>query len=91
MTDGQGRTVDFKNTVIIMTSNIGRQWINNKDRLDLAKRSLNNKEYGARFLKRMLRSDILNPLANQILKGKFQNSNTIRTDFKEGKFVFEPA
>jgi len=27
MTDGQGRTVDFKNAVIIMTSNIGSQWI----------------------------------------------------------------
>ena len=27
MTDGQGRTVDFKNTIIIMTSNIGSQWI----------------------------------------------------------------
>ena len=27
MTDGQGRTVDFKNTVIIMTSNLGSQYI----------------------------------------------------------------
>ena len=27
MTDGKGRTVDFKNTVLIMTSNIGSQWI----------------------------------------------------------------
>ncbi|QDU59185.1 Chaperonin protein ClpB [Planctomycetes bacterium Pan216] len=27
LTDGQGRTVDFKNTVIIMTSNIGSQFI----------------------------------------------------------------
>jgi ATP-dependent Clp protease ATP-binding subunit ClpB len=27
LTDGQGRTVDFKNTVLIMTSNIGSQWI----------------------------------------------------------------
>jgi ATP-dependent Clp protease ATP-binding subunit ClpB len=27
MTDGQGRTVDFKNTIIIMTSNIGSQYI----------------------------------------------------------------
>ena len=27
MTDGQGRTVDFKNTVVIMTSNVGSQWI----------------------------------------------------------------
>ena len=27
LTDGHGRTVDFNNTVIIMTSNIGSQWI----------------------------------------------------------------
>ena len=27
LTDGQGRTVDFKNTVIIMTSNVGSQLI----------------------------------------------------------------
>jgi ATP-dependent Clp protease ATP-binding subunit ClpB len=27
LTDGQGRTVDFKNSVIVMTSNIGGQWI----------------------------------------------------------------
>jgi ATP-dependent Clp protease ATP-binding subunit ClpB len=27
MTDGHGRTVDFKNTIIIMTSNVGSQWI----------------------------------------------------------------
>jgi ATP-dependent Clp protease ATP-binding subunit ClpB len=27
LTDGKGRTVDFKNSVIIMTSNIGSQWI----------------------------------------------------------------
>jgi ATP-dependent Clp protease ATP-binding subunit ClpB len=27
LTDGQGRTVDFRNTIIIMTSNIGSNWI----------------------------------------------------------------
>ncbi|MCX7982752.1 MAG: ATP-dependent chaperone ClpB [Syntrophales bacterium] len=27
LTDGHGRTVDFKNTIIIMTSNLGSQWI----------------------------------------------------------------
>ena len=27
MTDGHGRTVDFKNTIIIMTSNVGSQWV----------------------------------------------------------------
>ena len=27
LTDGHGRTVDFKNTIIVMTSNIGSQWL----------------------------------------------------------------
>jgi ATP-dependent Clp protease ATP-binding subunit ClpB len=27
LTDGQGRTMDFKNTIVIMTSNLGGQWI----------------------------------------------------------------
>jgi ATP-dependent Clp protease ATP-binding subunit ClpB len=27
LTDGHGRTVDFKNTVVILTSNVGSQWI----------------------------------------------------------------
>jgi len=27
MTDGHGRTVDFKNTIVIMTSNVGSQWV----------------------------------------------------------------
>jgi len=31
ITDGQGRTVDFKNTVIIMTSNIGSQFISEEE------------------------------------------------------------
>src|SRR6187455_493849 len=38
MTDGQGRTVDFKNTVIIMTSNLGSQYIQElaaKDRKEM--------------------------------------------------------
>jgi ATP-dependent Clp protease ATP-binding subunit ClpB len=31
ITDGQGRTVDFKNTVIIMTSNIGSEFITEEE------------------------------------------------------------
>jgi len=41
LTDGHGRTVDFKNTVIIMTSNIGSQWITElgeKDEKEMNKR-----------------------------------------------------
>jgi len=41
MTDGKGRTVDFKNTVLIMTSNVGSQWIQelgSRDQAELEKR-----------------------------------------------------
>jgi ATP-dependent Clp protease ATP-binding subunit ClpB len=41
LTDGHGRTVDFKNSVIIMTSNIGSQWITDlgeKDEEEMRKR-----------------------------------------------------
>ncbi len=34
LTDGQGRTVDFKNTVIIMTSNVGNRWLHEYDGMD---------------------------------------------------------
>src|SRR5450756_3133063 len=36
LTDGHGRTVDFKNTVIIMTSNLGSEWIAESSRRDEA-------------------------------------------------------
>jgi ATP-dependent Clp protease ATP-binding subunit ClpB len=41
MTDGKGRTVDFKNTIIIMTSNVGSQMIQNladNDRVEMERR-----------------------------------------------------
>jgi ATP-dependent Clp protease ATP-binding subunit ClpB len=41
LTDGHGRTVDFKNTVVIMTSNIGSQWIvdlGEKDYVEMRRR-----------------------------------------------------
>jgi len=37
MTDGQGRTVDFRNCVIIMTSNVGSQWIQQYGTAEYAK------------------------------------------------------
>ena len=37
LTDGQGRTVDFRNTILIMTSNLGSQFLVETDR-DLADR-----------------------------------------------------
>jgi ATP-dependent Clp protease ATP-binding subunit ClpB len=35
LTDGQGRTVDFSNTVIIMTSNVGSQYIMQTSNMDV--------------------------------------------------------
>ncbi|HOV13876.1 MAG TPA: ATP-dependent chaperone ClpB [Spirochaetota bacterium] len=37
LTDGKGRVVDFKNTIIIMTSNIGSHYIKNSNSLDEVK------------------------------------------------------
>jgi len=34
LTDGQGRTIDFKNTVIIMTSNLGDRWLHEYDGME---------------------------------------------------------
>ena len=157
MTDGQGRTVDFKNTVIVMTSNLGSQmiqamqgddyqviklavlgevktqfrpeFINRIDeivvfhaldekniksiaRIQLAylEKRLAQMEiklevsdaalgeiaaagfdpiYGARPLKRAIQSQLENPLAKQILEGRFGPKDVIRVDAKKGVMTFE--
>lgn len=40
LTDGKGRTVDFRNTVIIMTSNIGSNWIQQSKSYDEMKHNI---------------------------------------------------
>lgn len=45
LTDAQGRTVDFKNTVIIMTSNIGSQWISSTSKIGFKQDSNEKEEY----------------------------------------------
>jgi ATP-dependent Clp protease ATP-binding subunit ClpB len=145
MTDGQGRTVDFKNTVIVMTSNLGSQMIqqmagddygviklavmaevkttfrpefvnrideivvfhalSEKDIESIARIQLKAVEarlakleirveaapaalkevakvgfdpvYGARPLKRAIQTEIENPLAREILAGKYVAGDTI--------------
>jgi ATP-dependent Clp protease ATP-binding subunit ClpB len=39
LTDGHSRTIDFKNTIVIMTSNVGSQWISDADMDDEEKRN----------------------------------------------------
>jgi ATP-dependent Clp protease ATP-binding subunit ClpB len=156
MTDGQGRTVDFKNTVIVMTSNLGSQMIQQMsgddygviklavmaevktqfrpefvNRIDeivvfhalseknieaiagiqlkglesrLAKMDISmeltpdalaaianvgyDPVYGARPLKRAIQQEIENPLAKEILAGKFVAGDTVHAAQKHGKMVF---
>ncbi|MCH7897853.1 MAG: ATP-dependent chaperone ClpB, partial [Proteobacteria bacterium] len=160
LTDGQGRTVDFRNTVIIMTSNLGSQMIlemsgeENYDamksaimevvgnhfrpefinRVDdvvvfhplgrdhirkivdiqlgylherLAERDLRihlsdealdkladagfDPVYGARPLKRAIQQQIENPLANDILAGKFKPGDLIEVEVTDERLDFRRA
>ena len=156
LTDGQGRTVDFKNTVIIMTSNVGTEFMTNGfsvddkntresvlnalrsrfrpeflNRIDeivlfhpLAREHLKRiidiqmenvrkrmadrhieieltdaaKEllveegydavYGARPLKRTIQRQVLDPLALQLLEGKFAEGDTVLVDEDKGEIFF---
>ncbi len=156
LTDGQGRTVDFSNTVIVMTSNLGSQMIQQMvgddyqviklavmaevksyfrpefiNRLDevvvfhslderhiarIARIQLQYLEkrlaqmemklevsdealaelakagfdpvFGARPLKRAIQVHLENTLAREILAGQFAAKDTIKADFKDGKFTF---
>ncbi|MBO5143455.1 MAG: ATP-dependent Clp protease ATP-binding subunit [Clostridia bacterium] len=45
LTDSQGRVIDFKNTVVIMTSNIGARQISDKKEIGFAGNIDNNKNY----------------------------------------------
>ena len=158
LTDGQGRTVDFRNTVVVMTSNLGSdiiqrlageenyeqmkaavmaevgnhfrpEFINRIDevvvfhplareqirgiaeiQLGQLRRRLQEREfglevsdevmgllceagfdpvYGARPLKRQIQQLIENPLAQQVLAGRFAPGDVIRAVRREGKVAFE--
>jgi ATP-dependent Clp protease ATP-binding subunit ClpB len=157
MTDGQGRTVDFKNTVLVMTSNLGShmiqqmqgddygviklavmaevktqfrpEFVNRIDEIvvfhaldekhikDIARIQLRYLEerlakleirlemadsalaelaktgfdpvYGARPLKRAIQQEIENPLAKQILEGKFGAKDAVRVEYRGGTMQFE--
>jgi ATP-dependent Clp protease ATP-binding subunit ClpB len=47
--------------------------------------------YGARPLKRAIRSQLENPLAQEILAGKFGPGSSIQVDLRDGSLAFEPV
>ncbi len=73
MTDGQGRTVDFKNTVIIMTSNLGSQYIQDlgeKDGKEIEQRvtAVLREAFKPEFLNRIDEIIIFNSLGREQIK-----------------------
>ena len=82
LTDSQGRTVNFKNTVIIMTSNIGARLITDKKSLgfidkaeqDLAKEYEEIKKNVMAELKRELRPEFINRIDDIIVFHKLNDS-----------------
>jgi ATP-dependent Clp protease ATP-binding subunit ClpB len=61
MTDGHGRTVDFKNTIIVMTSNVGSEWLLS----DIDTLEMEEKVYGA--LQAHFKPEFLNRIDDTII------------------------
>ncbi len=71
LTDGKGRTVDFRNTIIIMTSNIGSQWIQEigEERQEMERRVMEalRAQFRPEFLNRIDEIIIFNRLGREEL------------------------
>jgi len=70
LTDSQGKEVDFKNTVIIMTSNIGSQYIQDLDDYDKIKSEIDqalHKQFRPEFLNRIDEKIIFHSLTKENL------------------------
>ncbi len=74
LTDGQGRTVDFKNSVIIMTSNLGSDIIqeqagnNDYDELKNKVMGVLHNEFRPEFINRIDETVVFHPLAHSHIK-----------------------
>ena len=73
LTDGQGRTVDFKNTILIMTSNLGSQFLVNQDMdADAKKKAVMDAvhmNFKPEFLNRLDEIVMFHPLTREELGG----------------------
>ncbi|MDH4137329.1 MAG: AAA family ATPase, partial [Anaerolineae bacterium] len=100
LTDGHGRTVDFKNTVVIMTSNVGSQWIKElggKDEGEMRRRVLEAMEQHFRpeFLNRIDEVIIFHSLTMehlvQIVDIQLERLQKLLADRKVGLSLTEVA
>ena len=75
LTDGQGRTVDFRNTVIVMTSNLGSDVIQemageeNYDAMKAAVMNVVGTHFRPEFINRVDESVVFHPLAQEQIRG----------------------
>ncbi|MCT1590664.1 ATP-dependent chaperone ClpB [Kocuria palustris] len=71
LTDGQGRTVDFRNTILILTSNLGSQFLVDPELDETAKReavmSVVNASFKPEFLNRLDETIMFDPLSTEDL------------------------
>jgi len=73
LTDSQGRTVDFKNTIVVMTSNVGSEWIQNlsspEDRAKMEQRIREElkEHFRPEFLNRIDEVIIFNSLSEPLM------------------------
>ena len=70
LTDGQGRTVDFKNTIIILTSNLGSQFISNNKDKEITKEV---KDQVMEMVKNHFKPEFLNRLDDIIVFDRLNN------------------
>jgi ATP-dependent Clp protease ATP-binding subunit ClpB len=75
LTDGQGRTVDFRNTVIVMTSNLGSDLIQEMagegdyDKMKAAVMNVVGTHFRPEFINRVDESVVFHPLAKEQIRG----------------------
>jgi ATP-dependent Clp protease ATP-binding subunit ClpB len=72
LTDGQGRTVDFRNTMIILTSNLGSEFLANSKEATITNKT---REQVMEVVRSAFRPEFLNRLDEVILFGRLQKKD----------------
>ena len=81
LTDSQGRMVDFKNTVIIMTSNIGARYITEKKPLGFTEKNdeyIDIKKEVIKELKKEMRPELINRIDEIIVFHKLNDEDLVK-------------
>ena len=74
LTDGKGRTVNFKNTILIMTSNVGSRDILNLSRLESAARLVNGESESDNEDKQQQEDDLLYARLSETVKDALEDT-----------------